>query len=117
MPVRISALDRKLLRDLWEMKGQSGHGGGDRAGVTMFVTYLELDSLRRTRAATRARFARMPYEAGAARGSADQAIQACQRRTCQAMTLDIPAWRTRERRLISPERGRPHNDVLRWAAD
>jgi putative ABC transport system permease protein len=47
---RVSALDRKLLRDLWEMKGQAAAiAAVIGAGVTMFVTYLSnFDSLQRT---------------------------------------------------------------------
>ena len=47
---RISALNRKLLRDLWEMKGQAlAIAAVIAAGVTMFVTYLSnFDSLQRT---------------------------------------------------------------------
>jgi putative ABC transport system permease protein len=48
--LRVSALDRKLLRDLWEMKGQAlAIAAVIGAGVTMFVTYLSnFDSLERT---------------------------------------------------------------------
>ena len=57
----VPVLDRKLLRDLWEMKGQSlAIAAVIGAGVAMFVTYLSnFDSLRRTRDAyyERARFA------------------------------------------------------------
>ena len=47
----VPVLDRKLLRDLWEMKGQSlAIAAVIGAGVAMFVTYLSnFDSLRRTR--------------------------------------------------------------------
>jgi putative ABC transport system permease protein len=47
---RVSALDRKLLRDLWEMKGQAlAIAAVIGAGVAMFVTYLSnFDSLQRT---------------------------------------------------------------------
>ncbi|MGE0464296.1 MAG: ABC transporter permease [Vicinamibacterales bacterium] len=47
---RVSALDRKLLRDLWEMKGQAlAIAAVIAAGVTMFVAYLSnFDSLERT---------------------------------------------------------------------
>ena len=47
---RVTALDRKLLRDLWEMKGQAlAIAAVIAAGVTMFVTYLSnFDSLERT---------------------------------------------------------------------
>jgi len=50
IPRRVSALDRKLLRDLWEMKGQAlAIAAVIGAGVTMFVTYLSnFDSLERT---------------------------------------------------------------------
>jgi putative ABC transport system permease protein len=51
--VRIAALDRKLLRDLVEMKGQAlAIAAVVAAGVAMFVTYhSNFDSLRRTQAA------------------------------------------------------------------
>lgn len=47
---RIPALDRKLLRDLWEMRGQAAAiAAVIAAGVAMFVTYLSnFDSLERT---------------------------------------------------------------------
>ena len=50
--MKLPALDRKLLRDLWEMKGQAvAIGMVLAAGITMFVTYLSnFDSLGRTRA-------------------------------------------------------------------
>jgi putative ABC transport system permease protein len=50
---RFSALDRKLLRDVWEMKGQAlAIAAVISAGVTMFVTYISnFESLQRTRAA------------------------------------------------------------------
>src|SRR5687768_18372000 len=53
MPARLRALDRKLLRDLRAMKGQSlAIAAVIAAGVTMFVTYRSnFDSLQRTRAA------------------------------------------------------------------
>ena len=49
--LRLSALNRKLLRDLWEMKGQGlAIASVIAAGVTMFVTYQSnFDSLQRTR--------------------------------------------------------------------
>ena len=48
----LSALNRKLLRDVWEMKGQAlAIAAVIAAGVTMYVTYLSnFDSLQRTRA-------------------------------------------------------------------
>ena len=61
MPSWISVLDRKLLRDLWAMKGQAvAIAVVIGAGVTMYVTYLSnFDSLQQTRAAyyRQARFA------------------------------------------------------------
>ena len=52
MPAFVPTLDRKLLRDIWEMKGQAlAIAAVVAAGVTMFVTYLSnFDSLQRTRA-------------------------------------------------------------------
>ena len=49
----IGALDRKLVRDLWQMRGQSvAIAMVIAAGVAMFVAYLSnFDSLQRTRAA------------------------------------------------------------------
>ncbi|MFN7981161.1 MAG: hypothetical protein U0Q11_04835 [Vicinamibacterales bacterium] len=51
LPRFIPTLDRKLLRDLWEMKGQAlAIAAVVAAGVTMFVTYLSnFQSLRQTR--------------------------------------------------------------------
>lgn len=47
---RLSSLHRKLVRDLWEMRGQAlAIAAVVAAGVTMFVTYLSnFDSLDRT---------------------------------------------------------------------
>src|SRR5688572_2220716 len=51
MPSRIPILDRKLLRDVWEMKGQAlAIASVIGAGVTLFVLFASLfDSLQRTR--------------------------------------------------------------------
>ncbi|HEY5618553.1 MAG TPA: FtsX-like permease family protein [Vicinamibacterales bacterium] len=61
LPARMPVLDRKLVRDLWAMKGQAfAIAIVICAGVTMYVTYLSnFDSLQRTRAAyyEEARFA------------------------------------------------------------
>jgi putative ABC transport system permease protein len=61
MPSWISTLDRKLLRDLWAMKGQAAAiATVIGAGVTMYVTYLSnFDSLQQTLAVyySEARFA------------------------------------------------------------
>src|SRR5262245_46402924 len=48
--MRVLPLDRKLLRDLWEMKGQAlAIAAVIGAGVAMFVAYhSNFDSLRRT---------------------------------------------------------------------
>jgi putative ABC transport system permease protein len=56
--VRISALDRKLLRDIVGMKGQAFAIGMVLAsGIAMYVTYLSnFDSLQRTRAVYYDRF-------------------------------------------------------------
>jgi putative ABC transport system permease protein len=56
--MKISALDRKLLRDLLGMKGQAlAIGVVLAAGVAMYVAYLSnFDSLQRTRAAYYERF-------------------------------------------------------------
>ena len=68
LPRALGALDRKLLRDIWEMKGQAlAIAAVIAAGVTMFVTYISnFDSLYRTRAAyyERARFADVFCEPG-----------------------------------------------------
>jgi len=56
--MRLPVLDRKLLRDLWGMKGQAlAIGLVLAAGVTMYVAYQSnFDSLRRTQAAYYDRF-------------------------------------------------------------
>jgi putative ABC transport system permease protein len=131
IPGRISALDRKLLRDLWEMKGQSmAIAAVIAAGVAMFVMYLSnFDSLQRTRALfyERARFAdvfaslkRAPSSLEA-RIAAIPGVDAIATRVVADVTLDVPGMtEPATGRLISlPERGRPRlNDVVlrrgRW---
>lgn len=56
--MRIPPLDRKLVRDLWGMKGQAfAIGLVLAAGISMYVTYLSnFDSLRRTQDAYYERF-------------------------------------------------------------
>src|SRR5512139_3008834 len=56
--MRIPALDRKLLRDLAEMKGQAlAIGLVLASGIAMYVAYLSnFDSLQRTRTAYYDRF-------------------------------------------------------------
>lgn len=130
-PSRLRALDRKLLRDLWAMKGQSlAIASVIAAGVAMFVTYLSnFDSLQRTRAAyyESARFAdvfaslkRAPSSLEA-RIAALPGVEAVATRVVADVTLDVPGMaQPAIGRLISvPDRGRPVlNDVYlrrgRW---
>jgi putative ABC transport system permease protein len=131
MPRRIRALDRKLLRDLWQMKGQSAAiGAVIAAGVAMFVMYLSnFESLQRTRANyyESARFADVFTVLKRAPSSLERRIAAIpgvelvSTRVVADVTLDVPGMRQPATgRLISlPERGRPPlNDVYlrrgRW---
>lgn len=128
---RIPALDRKLLRDLWAMKGQAAAiAAVVAAGVTMFVTYLSnFDSLERTLDAyyERQRFADVFASAVRAparladRLAAIPGVTAVETRVVADVTLDIEGMsEPATGRLISiPERGRPRlNDVFlrrgRW---
>src|SRR5262245_27377364 len=129
--MHVLALDRKLLRDLWELKGQSlAIASVIAAGVTMFVTYLSnFESLQRTRAAyyETARFAdvfaslkRAPSSLEA-RLAAIPGVQAVATRVVADVTLDVPGMtEPASGRLISvPDRQRPPlNDVYlrrgRW---
>jgi len=124
MPARLRALDRKLIRDLWAMKGQSlAIASVIAAGVAMFVTYLSnFDSLQRTRAAyyESARFAdvfavlkRAPWSLEA-RIAALPGVESVATRVVADVTLDVPGMAEPAiGRLISvPDRGRPTlNDV------
>jgi putative ABC transport system permease protein len=131
MPARVSALDRKLLRDLWEMKGQSmAIASVIAAGVAMFVMYLSnFESLQRTRAMfyEAARFADVFASLKRAPASLEPRIaaipgvQTVATRVVADVTLDVPGMEEPATgRLISlPERGRPPlNDVYlrrgRW---
>ena len=131
LPAGVPVLDRKLLRDLWEMKGQSlAIAAVIGAGVAMFVTYLSnFDSLRRTRDLyyQGARFADVFASVKRAPASLEQRIAALQgvevaaTRVVADVTLDVPGLQEPATgRLISlPERGRPPlNDVYlrrgRW---
>jgi putative ABC transport system permease protein len=131
MPTRIRALDRKLIRDLWAMKGQSlAIASVIAAGVAMFVMYLSnFDSLERTRASyyDTARFAdvfallkRAPLSLEF-RIAALPGVEAVSTRVVADVTLDVPGMaEPAAGRLISlPDGGRPPlNDVYlrrgRW---
>jgi putative ABC transport system permease protein len=131
MPKRVRALDRKLLRDLWQMKGQSAAiGAVVAAGVAMFVMYLSnFESLQRTRANyyQTARFADVFAMLKRAPSSLERRIagipgvDVVATRVVADVTLDVPGMsEPGTGRLISlPERGRPPlNDVYlrrgRW---
>ena len=96
---RVPALTRKLLRDVWEMKGQAfAIAAVVAAGVTMFVTYLSnFDSLERTLTQyyERQRFAdvfasapRVPAPV-AARVAALPGVAAVDTRVVADVTLDV----------------------------
>jgi len=109
LPGFVSMLDRKLLRDLWAMKGQSiAIAMVIAAGVTMFVMYLSnFDSLRGTRASyyRSARFAdvfaslkRAPASLEA-RIAAMAGVQTVSTRVVADVTLDVPD-------MVEPATGR-----------
>ena len=131
MPARVRALDRKLIRDLWDMKGQSlAIASVIAAGVTMFVMYLSnFDSLQRTRATyyEGARFADVFASLKRAPASLESRIaalpgvEAVSTRVVSNVTLDLPDMvEPAIGRLVSvPDEGRPRlNDVYlrrgRW---
>lgn len=130
-PRRIGALDRKLLRDLWQMKGQSAAiASVVAAGVAMFVMYLSnFESLQRTRETyyQSARFADVFASLKRAPASLESRIaalpgvEAVSTRVVADVTLDVPEMaEPATGRLVSiPERRRPAvNDVYlrrgRW---
>jgi putative ABC transport system permease protein len=130
-PRRIRALDRKLCRDLWQMKGQSiAIASVVAAGVAMFVMYLSnFESLQRTRSTyyQTARFADVFASLKRAPASLESRIKALpgvdavSLRVVADVTLDVPAMaEPATGRLISiPESHRPVlNDVYlrrgRW---
>jgi putative ABC transport system permease protein len=130
-PRRIGALDRKLLRDLWQMKGQAfAIAAVIAAGVAMFVMYLSnFESLQRTRETyyRTARFADVFASLKRAPASMESRIaalpgvDAVSTRVVADVTLDVPEMaEPATGRLVSiPERGRPVlNDVYlrrgRW---
>lgn len=127
----IAALDRKLLRDLWEMRSQAlAIGAVMAAGVVMFVTYLSnFDSLQRTVDTyyERQRFADVFAMLKRAPTSLEADLRAIpgvavlDTRVVADVTLDVPGLlEPATGRLISvPSRGRPLlNDVFlrsgRW---
>jgi putative ABC transport system permease protein len=131
LPRRIGALDRKLLRDLWQMRGQSvAIALVIAAGVAMFVMYLSnFESLQRTRATyyQTARFAEVFASLKRAPASVESRIaalpgvEAVSTRVVADVTLDLQDMtEPATGRLISiPERSRPVlNDVYlrrgRW---
>ena len=127
----IAALDKKLLRDLWEMRSQAvAIGSVMAAGVVMFVTYLSnFDSLQRTVDTyyERQRFADVFAMLKRAPSSLEADLRAIpgvsivDTRVVADVTLDVPGLlEPATGRLISvPSRGRPAlNDVFlragRW---
>jgi putative ABC transport system permease protein len=117
-------LDRKLLRDLWAMKGQAlAIAMVICAGVTMFVTYLSnFESLQRTRAAyyADARFAdvfasltRAPLSL-VNQVAAIPGVATVDPRVVLDVTLDVPGMaEPATGRLISlPRRGAPALNAL-----
>jgi len=131
MPRFVRTLDRKLLRDIWEMKGQAlAIAAVVAAGVTMFVTYLSnFDSLQHTRAEyfDTARFADVFASLKRApatlepRLAAIPGVERVMTRVVTDVTLDVPGMsEPATGRLISlPESGRPPlNDLFlrrgRW---
>jgi putative ABC transport system permease protein len=127
----MAALDRKLFRDLWEMKGQAlAIAAVVASGVTMYVTYLSnFESLRRTQTAYYERFRfgdvfarckRAPLRLGERIGEIPGVARA-DLRVVADVTLDVAGYEEPATgRLISvPAVGRPAlNDVYlrsgRW---
>ena len=131
MPRFVPTLDRKLLRDLWEMNGQAlAIAAVVAAGVAMFVTYLSnFSSLQQTRADyyESSRFAHVFASLKRAPSSlqtriaAIPGVETVMTRVVADVTLDVPGMtEPATGRLVSiPERGRPPlNDVYlrrgRW---
>jgi putative ABC transport system permease protein len=131
MPAWIDMLDRKLLRDLWNMRAQAAAiAAVMAAGVTMFVAYFSnFESLQRARAAyyQDARFAHVFASVTRAPSSLEgqlrdlPGVHDISTRVVVDVTLDVAGMsEPATGRLISiPERGRPSlNDVFlrqgRW---
>jgi putative ABC transport system permease protein len=129
--LRLAALDRKLLRDVWEMRSQAlAIASVMAAGVAMYVAYLSnFDSLRRTVDAyyERQRFAdvfvslkRAP-ERVAGQLAALPGVGIAETRVVIGVTLDIPLMPAPAAGLLVsiPGDGRPQlNDLFlrrgRW---
>jgi putative ABC transport system permease protein len=119
MPSWISTLDRKLLRDLWAMKGQAAAiATVIGAGVTMYVTYLSnFDSLQQTLAVyySEARFADVFVSLTRAPARLEEQIAAIPgvetvaTRVVADVTLDVPDMsEPAVGRLVSlPSQGEP----------
>ena len=131
MPAWIDMLNRKLLRDLWSMKGQAAAiAAVMAAGVTMFVAYFSnFESLQRARATyyEEARFAHVFASLKRAPSHLDgrlrilPGVHDVATRVVVDVTLDVAGMpEPATGRLISiPDRGRPPlNDVFlrqgRW---
>jgi len=122
---RLRVLDRKLLRDLWAMKGQAvAIAMVIGAGVTMFVTYLSnFESMQRTRAGyyEDARFADVFVSLTRApaglvhRVAAIPGVAEVDTRVVMDVTLDVPGMvEPASGRLISlPARGEPPLNTVR----
>ncbi len=115
----ISAIDRKLFRDLWRMRGQAfAIAAVIAAGVTMYVSQLSvLDSLRLTQSTYYSQY-RFADVFGACRRAplsvmdevrAIPGVQSAQSRVTLAVTLDVPGLNEpAEGMLISyPDAGPP----------
>ena len=122
---RVPALTRKLLRDVWAMKGQAfAIAAVVAAGVTMFVTYLSnFDSLRRTLDAyyaserladVFAAAARVP-EPVAARLAVLPGVTTVETRVVADVVLDLPGLvEPASGRLVSlPRQGAPRLNAVR----
>ena len=119
MPLGLAALDRKLLRDLWEMKGQAlAIAAVIGAGVVMFVAYSSnFESLRLSQQMfyESARFADVFATLKRAPARLEErfreipGVEAVATRVVADVTIDVPGMaEPASGRLISlPERGRP----------
>ena len=119
MPSRLAALDRKLLRDLWEMKGQAlAIAAVIGAGVVMFVAFSSnFESLRLSQGIfyEKSRFADVFATLKRAPARLEErfreipGVEAVATRVVADVTIDVPGMaEPASGRLISlPERGRP----------